>query len=85
MAYGTRRGHGFLVRLEVGGDGCVRVEVHDSRGEEEGERRPRVCEPGAADVRGRGLLIVAALADGWGVEGREPFGKVVWARFDVMG
>ncbi|MFF7193439.1 ATP-binding protein [Streptomyces sp. NPDC008079] len=79
LAHGTRRGHGFLVRVVVG-DGCVRLEVHDSR-DEEGERRPRVCEPGAADVRGRGLLIVAAVADGWGVEGREPFGKVVWARF----
>jgi anti-sigma regulatory factor (Ser/Thr protein kinase) len=81
LAHGTRRGHGFLVGLAVE-DGYVRLEVHDSRDEEEdGARRPRVCRPGGADVRGRGLLIVAAVADGWGVEGREPLGKVVWARF----
>jgi len=79
IAHGSRRGHGFLVRLTFG-DGLLRVEVHDSRGRGEGGE-PRVCSPGKGDVRGRGLLIVDAVADRWGVEGREPLGKVVWAEF----
>ncbi|MEV6007435.1 ATP-binding protein [Streptomyces sp. NPDC051976] len=81
LVHGTQRGHGFLVRLAVE-DAFVRLEVHDSR-DEKGERRPRVCHPGEADTRGRGLLIVATVADVWGVQRREPFGKVVWARFKV--
>lgn len=79
LAYGTRPGHGFLVRLAFG-DGCLRLEVHDSRDRVEG-CGPRVCHPGEMDARGRGLLLVEAVADAWGVEDREPFGKVVWTRF----
>lgn len=33
---------------------------------------------------GRGLLLVAALADKWGVRERDP-GKVVWCEFRVAG
>jgi hypothetical protein len=40
---------------------------------------PRVRDPDWADPRGRGLRIVAALSDGWGVEPCET-GKEVWAR-----
>lgn len=80
LAHGTRRGHGFLVRVSAR-DGFVRVEVHDSR-VRAGERGPEIRHPSETDVRGRGLLIVEAVTDGWGVEDREPFGKVVWARFE---
>jgi hypothetical protein len=37
-------------------------------------------EVGAEGERGRGLLLVAALADKWGVGERHP-GKVVWCEF----
>lgn len=54
----------------------VRVEVTDARGE-------RLPEPatgaGAEDESGRGLLLVASLADAWGCEPYPPGGKTVWA------
>ncbi|MEU9173722.1 ATP-binding protein [Streptomyces sp. NPDC048420] len=49
------------------------VEVHDSGG-----GTPHVVHDG--DEGGRGLLLVAALSDKWGVREREP-GKAVWCEF----
>jgi anti-sigma regulatory factor (Ser/Thr protein kinase) len=54
--------------------GVVRVEVHD------GDHRELLVipgQPGPEDTGGRGLLLVDAMADHWGVE-REPTGKYVW-------
>ncbi|AUH44926.1 ATP-binding protein [Streptomyces sp. CMB-StM0423] len=74
VRYGPR-GRDFLVRVTTR-DGTVRVEVHDA-----GDGAPRVCAPTCDDTRGRGLLVVAALADDWGVSGRDGVGKMVWAEF----
>ena len=55
------------------GDG-VRLEVHDTS--------PRRPVPGAPDpyaCEGRGLLLVAGVADRWGVTDRNGPGKTVWA------
>ncbi|MGW2055906.1 ATP-binding protein [Streptomyces sp. NPDC001840] len=56
--------------------GAVRIEVYDSS-----PRRPelRSLDPDCLD--GRGLILVAALADEWGVGERDDGapGKVVWA------
>ncbi|MFF3896232.1 ATP-binding protein [Streptomyces sp. NPDC001812] len=55
----------------------LRIEVTDARG----ERLP-APPPDAADgdgESGRGLLLVAALADAWGCEPHHPGGKTVWA------
>ncbi|MFI1091172.1 ATP-binding protein [Streptomyces sp. NPDC020917] len=79
LTHGTSRDHCFLVVLDHDGT-RVRVEVHDSRGRDEGAE-PKVRRPGEGETRGRGLLIVDAVADRWGVEAREPLGKVVWAEF----
>ncbi|MGA4839022.1 ATP-binding protein [Streptomyces sp. G45] len=73
LVHGVPPGRGFRLRLFRDGGG-VRVEVHDS-----GDGWPRLTE-GGADESGRGLLLVAALADKWGVAERSP-GKVVWAEF----
>ncbi|MEU6327350.1 ATP-binding protein [Streptomyces sp. NPDC047049] len=79
--HGTKRGHGFLVRLEADED-FVRLEVHDSRNCHDCRApQPAVRHPADTDTTGRGLVIVDMLADGWGVEVREPLGKVVWSRF----
>ncbi|SOE11625.1 Histidine kinase-like ATPase domain-containing protein [Streptomyces sp. 2323.1] len=81
LLHGTKRGHGFLVRLHADDD-FVRLEVHDSRDHHDGrEPQPAVQHPADTDTTGRGLLIVDMLADCWGVETREPLGKVVWSRF----
>lgn len=55
--------------------GGLRIEVHDASGD-----RPvrRVAGPDAHD--GRGLVLVDALADSWGVSERNGPGKVVWAQ-----
>ncbi|MFI5764627.1 ATP-binding protein [Streptomyces sp. NPDC051563] len=70
LRYGVPRGRGYLLRL-LTYDGTVRVEVHDSG-------------PGLSRIRegspGRGLVLVGALADAWGVLPRAP-GKVVWCEF----
>ncbi|MGW0555758.1 ATP-binding protein [Streptomyces sp. NPDC002926] len=77
LAHGTDPGRGFLVKIEADDD-FVRLEVHDSRG-----HRPAVRHPADMETSGRGLLLVEALSDGWGVEDRRPFGKIVWSRFKV--
>ena len=65
---------GRQLRLLLRYDGRVlRVEVHDSGG-----GVPRVVHDG--DEGGRGLLLVAALSDGWGVRERE-LGKAVWCEW----
>lgn len=75
----TPAGRLFLVRVDVQ-EHLVHVEVHDAGGGE-----PRVCSPAATDDHGRGLLLVAALADDWGTSDREGPGKAVWATFKLPG
>ncbi|ALV34308.1 ATP-binding protein [Streptomyces sp. CdTB01] len=64
-------------RLLLRYDGRVLgVEVHDS-----GPGVPRVVDDGDTGAEGgRGLLLVAALSDKWGVRERE-LGKAVWCEF----
>ena len=57
-------------------DPCVRIEVHDLS-EDEPTMRP--LNPTA--INGRGLRIVAALADRWGTA-RSGDGKLVWFELD---
>ncbi|MEU9858320.1 ATP-binding protein [Streptomyces sp. NPDC047974] len=54
--------------------GTLRVDVTDARG----DRQPAVTGPDGTDG-GRGLPLVAALTDGWGVTPYPPSGKTVWA------
>ncbi|MEU5092614.1 ATP-binding protein [Streptomyces sp. NPDC021356] len=75
LLHGVPSGRGFLLRVRYDG-AVVRVEVHDSGG-----GTPRIPEdPADAAEGGRGLLLVSALSDKWGVGERNP-GKVVWAEF----
>jgi serine/threonine-protein kinase RsbW len=50
----------------------VRVEVRDF-----GHGQPTLRDPPPAEPTGRGLLIVSAMSDGWGVETHSD-GKTVW-------
>lgn len=78
VRHGRVPGRDFHVRLtsEAGG-GRLRLEVSDTRA----ERRPVVAPPAQPDAEsGRGLLLVTALADDWGVtDRRRGPGKTVWA------
>ncbi|MBM7441580.1 ATP-binding protein [Streptomyces sp. HB132] len=74
LLHGVPPGRGYLVRLRLEAEGCVlRVEVHDSGGGVPAVRRPD-------GESGRGLVLVDALADRWGVGERDP-GKIVWCAF----
>lgn len=74
LVHGVPPGRGYLLRMWLYAQGtALRVEVHDS-----GDGQPHRRAPDGES--GRGLLLVTALADGWGVGPREP-GKVVWCEF----
>lgn len=79
LVHATVTGHRFLVRLDADEE-VVRLEVHDSR-----RQQPAAREPAATDVSGRGLVLVAALSDGWGVEDCGSLGKIVWSCFKAAG
>ncbi|MFH9396655.1 ATP-binding protein [Streptomyces sp. NPDC017413] len=79
-SHGLVPGRDFHLRLSAE-DATVRVEVTDTRG----ERLPVPNDSSADDQEGgRGLLLVAALADDWGWFPRTAGpGKTVWASLDV--
>ncbi|MYZ35954.1 MULTISPECIES: ATP-binding protein [unclassified Streptomyces] len=79
LVHGTAPGHGFLVKLDADEE-VVRLEVHDSR-----RQHPEAQQAAGTDTSGRGLILVNTLADGWGVEDRTPFGKIVWSCFKATG
>ncbi|MHC0432785.1 ATP-binding protein [Streptomyces sp. O3] len=73
-------GRGFELNLTLSDDAMVRIEVTDTRG----DRPLRTPDdegptPGPEDESGRGLLVVAAYADRWGVTDGPPPRKTVWA------
>jgi anti-sigma regulatory factor (Ser/Thr protein kinase) len=79
LLHGVPPGRCFRLCLLLYADGLLRIEVHDS-----GDGCPRV--PAARDDdagSGRGLLLVDALADKWGVGERIP-GKIVWCEFATV-
>ncbi|MEU8472849.1 ATP-binding protein [Streptomyces sp. NPDC029006] len=78
LLHGVPPGRGFSVRFDLArAEDRLRMEVHDSG---PGTVRLREVDPEAEG--GRGLLLVAALADKWGVGERHP-GKIVWCEFEV--
>ncbi|MCC3655350.1 ATP-binding protein [Streptomyces sp. S07_1.15] len=82
--HGCVPGRDFRLGMAIGRGG-VRVEVTDTRA----ERLPVPARPGERDAdaeSGRGLLLVAALADRWGWEPRSDGpGKTVWAECRLPG
>jgi hypothetical protein len=58
--------------------GIVRIDVHDSSP----VPLPPGCRRDAEDETGRGLTVVAALAESWGWQ-PGPFGKVVWCELSA--
>ena len=68
----TERGALLTARLSQGPDCRLRVEVYDF-----GAHRPRARAADDRATGGRGLLIVGALADSWGIA-TQPVGKTVW-------
>jgi anti-sigma regulatory factor (Ser/Thr protein kinase) len=81
VRHGRVLGRLVELRLEFDMEKAVTVEVSDA-----GDRRPPQTAGHPADVAlaesGRGLALVAAFADAWGVRERV-VGKTVWARLLV--
>ncbi|MET8246158.1 ATP-binding protein [Streptomyces sp. NPDC005202] len=76
VLHGRVQGRDFRLALRLYADGTLRIEVTDARG----DRLPRIPEPAAVDAEsGRGLRLVAAYADRWGVDETPAHGKTVWA------
>jgi anti-sigma regulatory factor (Ser/Thr protein kinase) len=77
VRHGHIPGRDFHVQLTLA-EGTFRIEVTDTRA----ERQPpsTLPTPDSTSESGRGLLLVAALADDWGVTPRPAApGKTVWA------
>lgn len=83
LVHGSAPGHRFGVGLAVVDD-FLRVEVHDSRNGADTVCPPRPRGADTCDTSGRGLAIVEAISDGWGVDERRPAGKVTWACFKIV-
>jgi anti-sigma regulatory factor (Ser/Thr protein kinase) len=72
--HGRLPGRSFRLTMYVVGD-TLRIEVTDARG----ERLPEAQAPRPDAESGRGLYLVEALADRWGVTGERFPRKTVWA------
>lgn len=72
LRHGTPPGREIVVTVRRG-EGLLRLEVEDA-----GDALPRPRTPDPTDECGRGLGLVAALADDWGVAPRQGPGKRVW-------
>lgn len=77
LLHGSLRGRLFRVELTLTAT-ALRIAVSDPRG----ERLPGVRAAEDDECYGRGLMIVARLADDWGVEPRA-VGKTVYAELSV--
>lgn len=81
VLHGRVPGRDFRLTLMASADDRLRIEVTDTRG----ERLPsggRKAPPEDAET-GRGMLIVDALADKWGVETGPLPRKTVWAEIGL--
>lgn len=77
--HGRVPGRDFRLSLTVHEDGLLRIEVTDTRG----DQSPAPRAPTGDAESGRGLLIVEALADRWGVDQGPVPRKTVWAEIDL--
>lgn len=76
--HGRLPGRDFCLVLHATAD-VLRIEVTDTRGDD----LPCPQHPSAEAESGRGLLLVEALADHWGVEPGPVPRKTVWAELDL--
>lgn len=81
VRHGHVPGRDFHVQLTLAED-TFRIEVTDTRAEKRPPANPP--ETDSLSESGRGMLLVAALADDWGVSPRPAApGKTVWAELHV--
>ncbi|MBM7438573.1 ATP-binding protein [Streptomyces sp. HB132] len=81
--HGRVAGRDFRLYLAVLRDALLRIEVTDARGERLPPAPGTLDLPGGEAESGRGLLIVGALADRWGIDVGPAPRKTVWAELDL--
>ncbi len=82
VLHGRVPGRDFRLRLVLDPGASLRIEVSDARG----DRIPHIPNPAVTDGEsGRGLLLVAAYADRWGVDEAPAGCKTVWAELTYAG
>lgn len=64
--------------------GVLGIEVSDTKGERRPPGPDELVPPPVDAAGGRGMVIVAALADRWWVLNRVPLGKTVRAELDLL-
>lgn len=74
VCHGLVLDHEFEVAVTVLADGDCFIEVSD-----ESPSSPELREAGPLEEGGRGLRLLDALAEAWGVWQRGRHGKTVWA------
>jgi anti-sigma regulatory factor (Ser/Thr protein kinase) len=81
VLHGQVRGRDFRLDLALldTAPSTLRIGVTDARGDQLPSCPPQSA---ASEESGRGLLLVAAIADRWGTEPFPPGGKTVWAETD---
>lgn len=79
VLHGRVPGRDFHLCLAAHHGGLLRIEVTDALG----DRLPHLVTPDQHMETGRGLLIVEALADRWGVAPGPFPRKTVWAELDL--
>ncbi|MEU6085637.1 ATP-binding protein [Streptomyces sp. NPDC047085] len=82
VTHGRVPGRDFELRLALLA-GSVRIEVTDTRAEQQPPGPQDVREPAPLADAGRGLVLVNAFADRWEVVDRDPPGKTVRAEVDL--
>ncbi|MEJ8635399.1 MULTISPECIES: ATP-binding protein [Streptomyces] len=83
--HGRVPGRDFRLDLTVDDEGKrLRIEVTDTRGDRVPPGPGISTAPAADSESGRGLLIVEALADRWGVAQGPVPRKTVWAELDLV-
>ncbi|MFI0241848.1 ATP-binding protein [Streptomyces sp. NPDC016845] len=81
VLHGHIPGRDFHLRLTPAGN-AFRIEVTDTRAEKHFPATPST--PDSTSESGRGLLLITALADDWGVTSRPAaLGKTVWVELCV--
>ncbi|MEV6007735.1 ATP-binding protein [Streptomyces sp. NPDC051976] len=81
VTHGRVPGRDFELRLALDAR-VVRIEVSDARAERRPPAPADIAPPADVAETGRGLLLVQALTQAWGVTPRD-VGKTVWAEIAV--
>ncbi|MCX4787132.1 ATP-binding protein [Streptomyces sp. NBC_01221] len=81
--HGRVRGRDFQLSLIVHRDALLRIEVTDTRGEQLPPTPGTTSAPADDAESGRGLLIVEALADRWGIDLGPVPRKTIWAELGL--